>query len=63
MLLPRSLCPRTPELALLMQTIGAARHACLPGSRYFSEGHVTVLDNILLWAIVQPFPMNIFNLD
>lgn len=41
---------------------GTARHACLPGSTYSSEGHITALE-MLLWAVVQPLPMSIFSLN
>lgn len=64
--LPCSLGHCTPikhSLSLLCSCKpGAARHACLPGSTYSSDGHRTVLD-ILLWAVVQPLPMSIFSLD
>ena len=59
---PRTLMKQSLSLQCLCKQ-SAARHACLPGSTYSSEGHVTVLGNILLWAIVQPFPMSIFSLD
>lgn len=61
-LCPRILMKQSLSLRCLCQ-LGAARCVCLPGSTYSSEGHVTVLDNIMLWAIVQPFPMSVFNLD
>lgn len=60
-------CPRTLMKQILslrcLCKLGAEGHSCLPGSMYSSEGHVTALDNILLWAVLQPFPISIFNLD
>lgn len=60
--IPRTLMKQSLSSCCLCK-LGAARHACLPGSTYSSEGQVTVLDIILLGAIVQSFPMSTFSLD
>lgn len=57
--IPRTLMKQSPSSCCLCK-LGAARHACLPGSTYSSGNSVR---HHLAWAIVQSFPTSIFSLD